>query len=504
MINNSVTTRRDFIYNSVRLGGLFCAGKALGSAISDDTATMSTTPELKSKGDSEISKINPILGSVPAGVALPDHQQWLELDSAIRRWWNDGQIETTEKAIRNDQRGKLLFLPFPFVQISDGNYGQFAVDTAFMNYALFAHERLDVVRHHLLNHLFLIERYGFAPNANYEGLLTRSQTPFFILPTFWRYYSITGDLDLMYIAYPLLKREYQQYWNAPHHQTPIGLATNRDLGDPVLSPELASEAEVLDWMPVFGGDVRRCVPVGTNAGLVSYARVLSLIATAIGRDGESRTFTREADDRTALINRFCWNEEAGLFLEYDYIAKKQLPYISEFAYWTLWTGVADHKQAIRLVHNVHLLEQPYGLTSTDRAYADPHSNSAYEIRNSLPYRRIQDVPPAKEAPLEYIGGRNPMMWMYPAGWATTQIIVTAGLDKYGYADIAQQLSVRYLSLLLDQYRKTGKLWEKYNVVDGTLVLPNARYGNLPYHSFSAAAVVLLGRRYFNSQSLQII
>ncbi|MBI4165373.1 MAG: hypothetical protein HY508_06525, partial [Acidobacteria bacterium] len=335
-------------------------------------------------------------------------------------------------------------------------------------------------------------------------VFTRSQTPFFVLPTFWRYYSATKDLDFLYRAYPLLKREYQQYWNAPHHQTPVGLATNRDLGDPRLSPELASEAEVLDWMPVFGGDVRRCVPVGTNAGLVSYARVLSRIAKEIGRDDEARTFAKEADTRTALINKYCWNEEAGLFLEYDYVAQKQLPYVSEFAYWTLWTGVANRKQAARLADNLHLLEKSHGLACTDKDYPDPHTDAAYELKNSAPYRRLQDLPPQKDAPPEYIGGRNPLMWMYPAGWATTQIIVTAGLDAYGYSEAAKRISAKYLNLMLDQHQKTGQLWEKYNVVDGSLILPNARYGNLPYHSFTAAAVVLLGRRVFQNQALQTV
>jgi alpha,alpha-trehalase len=94
------------------------------------------------------------------------------------------------------------------------------------------------------------------------------------------------------------------------------------------------------------------------------------------------------------------------------------------------------------------------------------------------------------------------MWMYPAGWASTQLMVVEGLDAYGFAEAAQRISSRFLSLLLEQYRKTGQLWEKYNVVDGSLVLPNSRYGNIPYHSFTAAAVVLLGRRAFENRRLR--
>jgi alpha,alpha-trehalase len=445
-------------------------------------------------------------GEAPGSVTAPDEEHWRDLDKAVRRWWDDDTVNANEAALRSPENAALLFLPFPYLRISKTYTAQFPVDTAFTNYALFDHQRLDLVRDQLLNYLFLIERYGFVPNANLQSLLTRSQTPFFVPPTLWRYYSVTKDRDFLELAYPLLKREYEGYWKAPHHQTPIGLATNRDLNTSGkgLSPELASEAEVLDFVPVFGGDVRRCVPVATNVGLVSNARVLALLAKELGREKESQVYTREAELRTELISKYCWNEARGLFLEYDYVAQRQLPYASEFAYWTLWGGVATRQQAARLLGNLHLLEQPYGLSVTDRDYPDPHSEAAYEIKGSAKYRRLQDLPPMKDAPPEYIGGKNPMMWMYPAGWATTQIIVTAGLDRYGYGNASRDIAGRYLRVLIDQYQKTGQLWEKYNVVDGSLILPNARYGNIPYHSFTAAAVVVLGRRYFEGKKLQII
>jgi alpha,alpha-trehalase len=449
-------------------------------------------------------------GSQPQRAELPgdpDRQEWQKLDTTIRGWWDEDTIHATEKEIRADSSGQLLFLPAPYLRISVGAAGtyqaQFPFDTAFMNYALFAHGRTDLVRSHILNHIFLIKRYGYCPNANYSWLLTRSQSSF-VPSTIWRYYTATRDLDLLYMAYPLLKQEYRQYWNASHHQTPIGLATCRDLGDPSLSPILASEAETsLDWMPVYNGDIRRCAPLSLNCALVSYARALALISKEVGRDEEAREFAKDADKRTALVQKYCWSEELGLFLEYDYVAGEQLPYISECAYWTLWSGVATRKQAARLVANLHLLEQPYGLACTDRAYPDPHSDETYLLKN-MPYARLQDMPPQQDSPPEYLGGRGPLMWMYPAGWASTQLLVAGGLDAYGYGSDASRIATRYLSLLLMQYKKTGQLWEKYNVVDGSLVLPNSRYGNIPYHSFTAAAVVLFGRRVFEGQPLRAI
>jgi alpha,alpha-trehalase len=445
--------------------------------------------------------------SASSNVPMPDRQQWQKLDATIRTWWDEDLTQVFEKDIREDAQKTLLFLPYRYLRISVGAAGtyqaQFPFDTTYMNYALLAHGRTDIVRNHILNYLFLIQRYGFAPNANYTWLLTRSQSAF-VPNTIWRYYLATRDRDLLYQAYPLLKHEYEKYWNAPHHQTPIGLATCRDLGDPSLSQELASEAETsLDWMPIYGGDIRRCAPVGVNCALVSYARVIALIGKALGHEEEARAFSKAADTRTALIHKYCWDEKSGMFLEYDHVAARQLPYISECAYWTLWSGVATRAQAARLLSNLPLLEKPHGVACTDKTYPDPHTEAMYKL-NDPKYARLQDMPPAPDAPKEFLGGREPMMWMYPAGWATTQLMVTGGLDAYGYRDASRRISARFLDVLLSQYGRTGQLWEKYNVVDGSLVLPNSRYGNIPYHSFTAAAVALLGRRVFENQSLQIL
>ena len=446
------------------------------------------------------------VGSNPTPVdsPSPDEQQWRALDAQIRTWWDEDLIHATEEDIRKDESKSLLFLPFPYLRVSPGPKGtyqeQFAYDTTFMNYALFAHGRLDLARNHILNHLFLIERYGYAPNANNVYIVTRSQIPF-MPTTIWRYYQATKDQDLLYGAYPLLKHEYRQHWNGPDHQTSTGLSTCRDETDPHLSPELASEAEAFDFTPVFGGDVRRCVPLANNCALVNYARVLALMARALGRKEESQSFEKEADHRAELIRRYCWDEKAGFFVEYDYVAKRQLPYLSDFAYLTLWSGVATRQQAARLVNNLHLLEKPYGIANTDQAYPDPHSEAAYTVKGT--HERYQEGF-AADSPPEYHGGGGILHYMYPAGWGSSQVFVTAGLDRYGYSGPARRISAHFLSLLLEQYAKTGKLWEKYNVVDGSLILPNSRYGDIPMRSFTVAAVVLLGRRVFENQALVVM
>jgi alpha,alpha-trehalase len=104
----------------------------------------------------------------------------------------------------------------------------------------------------------------------------------------------------------------------------------------------------MDWMPVYDGDVRRCAPLGLNCLLVRYARVLAMMAKEIRLHPDASRFAKDAAERASLIRKYCWNETIGLFCEFDFLAARQLPYVSECAFWTMWAGVATRKQAVRL------------------------------------------------------------------------------------------------------------------------------------------------------------
>ena len=437
----------------------------------------------------------------PSGSPTSAESRWVTLDAQLRGQWAADTSRATESEIRKDESQELLFLPFPYVSpTAPGSVYRFMFgwDTDFISRALIAHGMLEQARNHILNYVFMIDRYGYMPNANAVGGITRSQTPL-IADTIWRYYLKTGDRDLLHEAFPRLKHNYEGYWNASHHQTPIGLATNRDLGDSSLPPELAAEAEVgVDWTPIFGGDVRRCVPLVTNCALVRYARCLSKIANSLGESKEARLYSEAASRRAALIRRYCWSQEAGFFLEYDFVSGKQLPCKSDCAFWTLWAAVATPAQASALVSALRSIEYPFGLASTDRAYPLPRPESDYGPACRLSPDGLDN--PKKQI-TDAIGGENPLQWMYPAGWAPSHMIAVEGFDNYNFSSEATRIASKFLGLMMHQYEETGHFWEKYNVVDGSIQLPNARCGNIWMRGWTAAAVALLGRRVFKNERL---
>ncbi len=418
------------------------------------------------------------------------YNSWRALDKNIMAWWDGDVRKANEEEIRDPRlnqiwysdeehrkkekretegkTGTLLFLPFPYISSAgseDAFPEMYCWDIPFINSALYFHDRLEFIRNHLLNHLFMIQRFGMVLNGNRTYYTTRSQTPL-LADDVWRYYQHTKDLDLLSFAYPLLKSEFLNYWNGEHHQTPIKLATNRDLGDPELRPELAAEAEVLDFTPIYDGDIRNCVPLQTNCALVRYADCLASIARELKRREEAVQWKTDADTRRDLIRQYCWNQEKGFFFEYNYVQERQLPYWSICAYWTLWADVAKPDEADRLVEHLEKFEFDYGLALTDKIYPSPHPEFEW------------------------------LQWEYPSGWPPMQMMVVDALNKYGFNEEARRIAKKYVTVIVEQYQVTGKMWEKYNVVDGNLEFPRERYNVPPFHGWTSAAAVVLGHQAF--------
>jgi alpha,alpha-trehalase len=393
----------------------------------------------------------------PGGAALPavGKADWRALDAQVRSWWDGDLVTMLEADLAVHTNGQ--FEPFPYVP-AGGSPGAFPFlfnwDTQFINRALLAHGRDELVRNHILDHLLQIERYDRVLNYNVVRM-QRSQPP--LLPdVVRRYHAAHPDIQLLMSAYGPLKAEYQRFWMADHHLTPTGLSTFRDIGR--MDKQGAYYEAGLDNTPVWGEDVRNCVPLILNCALVKYADDMAAIATELRVGDEAAYWRKESSRRTEKIRRLCWDPAQGWFFEYDYVAGSQLPYWGIYATWALWAGVATPQQASRIVANLSRFRTPYGLTETDKVYPDPT-------------------------------GLGNLQWMYPLGWPPSQMNAVEGLDRYGYRDLARLLARSYVDLQVAVHKADGAdyVWEKYDVVAGSAA-------GSPFHGWSAAAIAVLGRR----------
>lgn len=412
--------------------------------------------------------------------------RWLKMDAAMRGWW-DGDLERAdEAAIREDANPPsvtptgthspwshsppktLIFLPFPYSS-GGGSVGSFPEmygwDDHFINLGLLAHERTDIVRSNILDQLSMIERFGKVLNGNRTFYETRSQPPLLAMSVD-RYLAVKkDDEELALLAYPLLAREYTQYWNGPDHATPTGLSTCRDSGSKDgLSGEQAAECEAgLDFTPIFGGEIRHCVPIHVNCALMREAQVMAALAERFGWSTRAAHWRQQAELRAERLNQYCWDPKEGFYFEYDFVRKARLPYYSLNGFWPLWMGIASPEQARRATDHLDLFDRQYGLTFTDRNYPGIHPE----------FKALE--------------------WAYPEAWPQQQVVVAQALDRYGYKEQARAISRRYMSNVITTWEKTGLTWERYDAVVGGHNVPVERDPAQPLHGFSSASAVVVGR-----------
>ena len=68
-------------------------------------------------------------------------------------------------------------------------------------------------------------------------------------------------------------------------------------------------------------------------------------------------------------------------------------------------------------------------------------------------------------------------WDAPNGWAPLQWITYRGLLNYGHNDLAAKIRERWATLNEKTYSATGKMMEKYNVADISLLAGGGEYPN---------------------------
>jgi alpha,alpha-trehalase len=170
-----------------------------------------------------------------------------------------------------------------------------------------------------------------------------------------------------------------------------------------------------------------------------------------GRLESSSIWERRARKRKLLINKLMWNEDEGLYFDYDTATGKQCDYETATSLWALWCGVASPAQAALLVERgLPRFECAGGLSSGTQ-----RSRGAIGVDN-----------PQKQ-------------WDYPHGWAPHQVLAWDGLRRYGYDAEAERLIYRWLHMITrvsSEYN--GSIVEKYDVTQ--LHHPHkvgAEYGN---------------------------
>lgn len=388
-------------------------------------------------------------------------EKWAEIEAYIQRAWPD---------YLEQKPG----FPAPYVYgLNPGTL--YYWDFYFHNEGLMRQGYWEIAKGNLDCMIWQIDTLGFIPTAIRWGA-DRSQSPFFS-PGVRRYYELSPEKDAAWlrIAYAAVLREYAFWTNLDgndiedhtsaipglqrygHHADSAALISFYDRvlkgrfhlsGDAPAAEKIAvaghrlAEAETMDFTPRFEGRCMDYIPVDLNAYLYGYEQDLAFYERELGLS-DGKAWEGRAAARAALIEQYLWDEQRGLYLDYDAVNGRHSPVASVATLIPLWTGMAPRDHARRVRDNMPLFDSPGGLV-------------------------VCELSPQ---PIVY-------QWGDGAVWAPIQELALAAMQRYGYHREAKRIALKWLNTVTRNYidpqpatyppfkygdgtRHPGFLYEKY-------------------------------------------
>ena len=366
--------------------------------------------------------------------------------------------------------------------------------------------RIDLARGMVDNFLFEIAHYGTLLNANRTYMLSRSQPPFLTSAVLAVYEAekAAGHDNRKWLetAYGFASSDYEMWNREPHLAGKTGLSRYFDFGQGPVAEGLQDEAGVYrtaaayfldhpeeadhDLVEItsaqqnpeaigfafslqlcetttlgnkcdplrnlsltreyykgdrsmresgfdvsfrfgpYGAQTHHYAPVCLNSLLYKTAKDMERISRLLGKNADAEIWRKRALARQTLVNKYLWNEAKGRFFDYEVQTAKRSRYEYITTFYPLWAGLANPQQAKQIEKHLSLFEQPGGLLMSRT--------------------------------------ESGAQWDYPYGWAPTTLLAIDGLRHYGFKEDADRLSYKFLSMILENFRRDGSLREKYNVV----------------------------------------
>lgn len=373
-------------------------------------------------------------------------------------------------------------IPLPKAYVVPGGRFQeiYYWDSYFTIEGLLASDRWDLAKSMVDNFSFLIDSIGFIPNGTRDYFETRSQPPFFSLmvnalsrerenmPLYYaeqmsKEYAFFMDSELITENYSaanhLVRMDDNGLWLNRYYDkgyTPRPEAYKEDLH---LAQELNNQKEKEQlyndlrsaaesgwdfssrWFT--GADfsttqTTNIVPVDLNCLLFNLEMTLAKAADQKGDRELAERYRDRFRKRKKLINTYLWNEDAGFYMDYNFVTYKPTGHLTLAGAFPLFFKIANREQAEK-------------------------------IKNALMEHFLKD------GGLVTTLNNSGQQWDAPNGWAPLQWMAVKGLLIYGYEDEAIEIMERWLALNERVFKNTGKMMEKYNVEDLTLLSGGGEY-----------------------------
>ncbi len=309
-------------------------------------------------------------------------------------------------------------------------------DSYFMVQGMLDAKHKELVIGILDNLMFLFKRFKVIPNASRTYLTGRSQPPLLTSFIFDIYDAYNMENKWLKDAIKLAEEEYKTVWmgiNKPNErQVYKGLSRYYDIN---YLHDLAEAESGWDMTPRFDRRALNYLPVDLNALLYKYEMDFARAYHIFGDRKSEAFWVDAARQRKLAMDKLMWDRIKGLYFDYNYLKQKKGVTSSLAAYYPMWAGLVDDKQAAALVKSLRRFEHKGGLATTD----------------ALPLG-------------QFVIGSVPTQWAYPNGWAPLHFLIVKGLERYGYHKDAKRIATKWLKSNLEWFNRDHVFLEKYNVV----------------------------------------
>ncbi len=366
------------------------------------------------------------------------------------------------------------------------------------------------------NLIFLVNKFGFVPNANRYSMTNRSQPPL-LGAMIADIFAVTQDTAWLRLALAALAKEHQwwmenrsvnlspkEYAGIKFHKNETAFLRlnhyghNADnaflirfsrflsgrLGAPYdslylkvnldsfvggygqkqpkgfrLVGHLLAEAESgWDFTPRFNARCKNIAALDLNCLLYLTEKTLEDGYKTLGDRKTSTRWKRRSEIRKSLINKLLYDKHTGWFWDYD-LSKRAINFNANAAqFMPYFVGLPKHNKQTK-----------WALSELASRFV-----SKYGVHPCLPVG------------LDSINVENRVLWKTqwdsPNAWPPLTHFTVKGLENYarGLGKLSNlilnisriQLMYTYLESVESQFATTGKFWEKYNVNTGGLEVTN--------------------------------
>ena len=363
----------------------------------------------------------------------------------------------------------LIPLPNDFV-VPGGRFREtYYWDSYFTMLGLQESHQTQIIHNMIGNFAYMLDKYGFIPNGTRTYYLTRSQPPFFSMmldllakdegeqviakyqPELLKEYAFwmngAGKLKPGQ-AYRMVVRMQDgeimnRYWDdsdKPREESykkdvDAGKLTKQKLNDFYRNIRAAAESGwdfSTRWMDTTGKletiQTTFIIPVDLNCLLYHLEQSIAKSYQLQGNGLKYREYTTKALLRKKAILKYSWSEKDGWFMDYNWKLKQASPHQTLAGTFPLDFNIANAKQADKVATGLKTkFLKPGGLVTT------------FE--------------------------RSGQQWDSPNAWAPLQYMAIDGLKNYGQNGLARSIAEAWIRTNMRVFDATGKLMEKYNVLD---------------------------------------